>query len=127
MRRSTDLTRTQRWAWLIPVLVCAVDWRANLPFHVALSIGFFAGLAAGAVWQRLYRRDLVERFWGLCVLAVILMALAMLPGWGASTSSDFDADWLGVFVGLVLTEGWLRSRDGKAKVRFTEDELRELR
>ena len=107
---SRALTRTRRWAFVVPVLVCSVDWRALAPEQVALSLSFFAGLAAGVAWQRLYRRDLVDRLFGLSVLAVVLMAVVMLPGWQADSGAWGDADWLGVLVGLILSEEWSRIR-----------------
>ncbi|MGZ4452477.1 MAG: hypothetical protein ACXVD1_05720 [Nocardioides sp.] len=109
-RRPGDLTLRQRWAYLIPVLVCAVDWRAHLPAQIGLVVSFFLGLAAGVLWQCLFRRDLVERFLGFSVLAVIFVLIAMLPGDVVDSRSTEDLDWLGVFVGLVLCEDWLRHR-----------------
>jgi uncharacterized membrane protein YjjP (DUF1212 family) len=77
---------------------------------VRLSIGFFAGLIAGILWQCLNRRDVVDRFLGFAVLMTLAMLVVLLPGGGTDFRAADATKVFGVIVGVVLAEGWLRQR-----------------
>lgn len=78
-------------------------------FVVAVVCGI-----AGAAWQLLHRRDLVDRLThfasAFTVVAVFVFAIA---AWGSPTTSFRGAGvgLGGILTGLVYAEQWLRSRD----------------
>jgi len=91
---------------------------------------FYVSCVAGAAWQVLNRRDMVDRFSIWAILLVVAI------GVGSLVSHDCAANVLltlvglfGVPVGVVLAEEWHRYRDKKAlgRLPFGEHELRDLR
>lgn len=70
------------------------------------------GLALGAVWQAIDRRDLADRLTLLSVLIVGSAALSLVPGLRVSLVHLLS--FMGVIAGLVLTERFLRQREARA-------------
>lgn len=101
----------QRNAWLIPMAASAV---ANL---VAPLIGSpralwgLAGVVGGVLWQLIYRRDLVERLTFPVAVLTVSGVMALIPGATFDTTGDGAVLGVGVLVGLVWTEHYLRWRD----------------
>ena len=73
------------------------------------------GLVVGAAWQLVYRRDLVERLFPATVLLGVLLVLGLgLPGGQITVERSSSMTAVGLVMGLVLAETWLRSRDRAA-------------
>jgi hypothetical protein len=79
--------------------------------RLLLALWFFVCVAVGVAWQTLYRRDFVDRFRGLAILAVITVAaLVVLPGL-VTIEQDAMISQLslpGIAAGVILAESWLR-------------------
>lgn len=78
------------------------------------------GLAAGAAWQLLYRRDLVSRLTFPVVAGAVALLVSVLPG-GELRLGDSPAEgralaihFFCILVGLVLAEQHLRRQDRRA-------------
>jgi hypothetical protein len=73
-------------------------------------------VSAGALWQLLYRRDLVDRLTHFsCAFSLVAVTVFALT-WGDPVSSSMQAGvgLCAVLTGLVFAEQWLRSRDERA-------------
>ena len=108
----SSLTFLQRAWWIVPALVVTASDRWE-PRTVVL-----ASLAAGLVWQVLYRRDLADRLAFLAFVSLVPVAVLLLE---PRDAGRFEAPLtLGVtmlVVGLVLAEHVLRVRDDRRAVR----------
>lgn len=77
------------------------------------AVWYVAGLAAGVVWQLLYRRDLTSRL----TLAAVCTGLAMTSALVSRTDivwDDMNTEGLyafGTLLGLIFAEQYLRRRD----------------
>jgi hypothetical protein len=115
----------REWAWLVGWFAIVVGgsiverygWGDMLAASGGLAIAFSGGVA----WQRLNRRDLVDRLSLLSWLAVIGIGLALLLGvidLFAPTDAHGNAGSLGAMfaavAGLVRAELGLRERDTDA-------------
>jgi hypothetical protein len=103
----------KHWAWLIP-------WSSG---GVASIIGdkvgadrvssLIVGLAAGVVWQLLFRRDLTSRLTFMAVLVTVGL-IATLASRQEFVWDDMDTAGLyaiGILLGLIYTEHYQRWRD----------------
>lgn len=110
--------KRQQWAWLAPVgalvlgagVAVWLDQSGAEPVRL-VSVYLLAGVAGGYGWQRLYPRDITERF----VIWAALITLAGLMGLVPGAELDDNVmsapfAWLGVAAGVVLGEAHLRRR-----------------
>jgi hypothetical protein len=116
---ATATPRRQRWAWVVPVgvLVTFAGFtplveELAMPVAAVAAVEFYVGLLAGSAWQLLYPRDFFERFRVWAGLLAIVGLLGFLPGAQLDTSSIWAPPWapLGVVVGVVVADAWLRRR-----------------
>lgn len=111
-------------AFLLPVLAIVLSdglWHDGQPTGATYVTVAALTVTAGAGWQLLARRDLVDR---LTHIAAIYVALAVLlaTSWGAAVSIG-GGSWIGlggVLTGLVLAEQWLRDRESRRARRSSK-------
>lgn len=123
-----------RWAFVLPWAALSLGQPSHTDGVCAgatathYAAPFYVSCVAGAAWQVLNRRDLVDR---VSIWAVLLVVAI---GVGSLVSHDCAANvlltlvgLLGVAAGVVLAEAWHRHRDKRAATRlpFSQDELRE--
>ncbi len=112
-RRATAPPPLPWWRrWFFAVVLVAMTVR--LPEigregqAIVLGLG---GVIVGAAWQLVYRRDLVERFLPAAAIWLVVVPFALLP----NVSYDLDDVQvdiaIGIGVGLVVVEAWLRTRE----------------
>jgi peptidoglycan/LPS O-acetylase OafA/YrhL len=114
---SRPTERRRMYAWLVPIVSLTIGQAivradsVDLDLHDRwqMSAMFFAGLAGGALWQWIARRDLAERLAGLSTLFAVVMLLFLLPGEAAWDPTAAFAP-CGLVAGLVLAENVLRRR-----------------
>ena len=120
--------RREHCAWLLPCvgggLVSGFEksWASGLGESRATAAFFFAGIALGWAWYRLYPRSLAERLAGLMILVSLLTLVAFWLG-----PAVIEVDWeqlgpadvipMGVVAGLVLTERWPSPRAESTRIR----------
>ncbi|TNM38603.1 hypothetical protein FHP29_15350 [Nocardioides albidus] len=110
----------QGFAWIVPLF--ALVAAANVHQHQDAGRAPYAvlGVAGGAAWQLLDRRDLAARLTWPVVFAgaALVLALAanepLVLGDTAAQTQGRLIFAFGVLSGLVLTEDVLRWRDGRA-------------
>lgn len=111
-----------RGAFLLPTAVLLYAGSVGLDEEVTGRPLFFvalAGVLAGALWQFLHRRDLVDRLTFFASAFTVTALSILVAGWSSTVTSTLG---LGVGLGAVLTgcvymEQWLRSRDARRAVR----------
>lgn len=123
-----------RWAFALPWAALSfgrpthADGACAAATATHYAAPFYVSCVAGAAWQVLNRRDMVDRFSIWAILLVVAI------GVGSLVSHDCAANVLltlvgmfGVPVGVVLAEEWHRYRDKRAATRlpFSEQELSE--
>ncbi|WP_157210060.1 hypothetical protein [Nocardioides aequoreus] len=100
--------------FLLPVLAIVLGdgiWSDGQPTGATYLAVAALTVAAGAVWQLLARRDLVDRLTHVAALYVAL-AVLLATSWGSAVSVSGSGVGLGgVLTGLVIAEQWLRHRD----------------
>jgi hypothetical protein len=109
----------QRWAWVVPVAVLVTFGALgpllddfDLPEAAVASVEFYVGVLAGALWQLVYPRDLFARFRVWAGLIVVAALLGFLPVAQLDRASIWAPPWapLGVVVGVVVCDAWMRRR-----------------
>ncbi|HLN79061.1 MAG TPA: hypothetical protein VK204_18605 [Nocardioidaceae bacterium] len=111
--RALQREPRKQWAWLVPWFsgeVASLVGNATGADRVSAVI---IGLAAGAVWQLLFRRDLTSR--------LTFMAVVVTVGLIATLATRQDFVWedmnraglhaIGILLGLIYTEHYQRWRD----------------
>lgn len=111
--RALNREPRKQWAWLAPwfsggiaSLISSATNTDRVPF-------LLTGLAAGTVWQLLFRRDLTSRLTLMAVLVTIAM-FATLVAREEFVWEDMDTGGLlaiGILLGLIYTEQYQRWRD----------------
>ncbi|MCX6398612.1 MAG: hypothetical protein NTX33_01610 [Propionibacteriales bacterium] len=96
--------------------------------QVQQGVAYALGLGAGAVWQLLYRRDLVDRSWPVAIAWALISGMSIVEegeiGIDASTTTLV---YFGcVILGLVLCERFLRWRDGRTAVAAAAAEMKRI-
>ncbi|HJQ05414.1 MAG TPA: hypothetical protein VJ872_08220 [Nocardioides sp.] len=74
----------------------------------AVTAAFLVGALAGCAWQWLNRRDLVDRFVPLVMIAIGVGVLALLSKDAVDLDEPAAAMLSGLVAGNVLLEWWLR-------------------
>jgi hypothetical protein len=71
------------------------------------------GVAAGALWQFLHRRDLVDRLTHFAAAFTITAAAIFVLAWDSPVSGSFGLGTCGaaILTGCVFGEQWQRARD----------------
>lgn len=110
--------KRQQWSWLAPVGALALGsavavWldRSGAEPVTLASVYLLAGVGGGYGWQRLYPRDIADRFVMWAALLALGGLIGLLPGAELDDnvmSAPFA--WLGVAAGVVLGEAHLRRR-----------------
>lgn len=114
--RALERQPRKKWAWLVPWFSSAVASTIAGATHAERVSFFLTGLAAGAVWQLLYRRDLTSRLTFIAVL-VTVGVIAKLAARREFAWEEMDTVGLlaiGILLGLVYTEHYQRWRDRTA-------------
>lgn len=112
--RNREPRRQWTWvvAWFSGAIAAPIGDVANAP-----RVSFFlTGLATGAVWQLLNRRDLTSRLTFMAVLVTVAVSVTL------ATREEFvweDMDTagllaIGILLGLIYTEQFQRWRDRTA-------------
>lgn len=120
-RRSPTVAparRRARGAWLLPFFAWGWSGAGDPaePTGARLLAVVAVCASAGALWQLLHRRDLVDRLTHFsCAFTLITVTVFALT-WGDPVSSSMQAGvgLCAVLTGLVFAEQWLRSRDERA-------------
>lgn len=110
-RARRDRLPRQDWAWVVPALGGSLV-SPDIGPTIVSEVSVLVGVVAGAAWQVLCRRDLVDRLQWLCglvVLAVLVGALSI-----GDPPRLVDGYPIGVVAGLVLAEAAWRLRDRRA-------------
>ena len=112
----------RKWAWLIPWFSGGF---ASLVSNVtgADRVSFFVvGMTAGTVWQLLFRRDLASRLTFMAVVVTVGVVATLASRrefvWEDMNTAGLGA--IGILLGLIYTEHYLRWRDRTAERRPTE-------
>lgn len=95
--------------WLASGLLVGGSYDPPRGSEWALACAPLLGLAMGALWQALNRRDLADRLIVPAVLSLFGMAAGVIGHDGAIRVGVFLYS-VGVVSGLVITEQWLRRR-----------------
>ena len=115
--RALNSEPGKHWAWLVPWFSGGVPAVIGGPAAAERASFFVVGLLAGAVWQLLFRRDLTSRLTVMSVL-VGVGVVATLAAREGFVWDDMDAAGLyaiGILLGLIYTENYLRWRDRAAR------------
>ena len=107
----------KQWAWLVPWFSGGAASLIGSVTNADRWSHFLIGLAAGAVWQLLFRRDLTARL-TLMALIVTVGVLATLAARQDFVWEDMDTGGLlaiGILLGLIYTEQYQRWRDRTAE------------
>lgn len=114
--RALNREPRKQWAWLAPWLSSGV---ASVIADVtgAERVSFFlTGLAAGLIWQLLYRRDLASRLTPMSVVVTVGVVAALTTRqelrWNDMNTVGLLA--IGVLLGLIYTEQYQRWQDRTA-------------
>jgi len=109
--------RRQRWAVMVPLTVGLAANDLTALDEVGRVLIVVLGMAAGAAWQLLYRRDLVARLTfpvGAALVAVLVQAVQGEPVTLGEPDTDTTARLTYAFAvlgGLLATEQVLRRRE----------------
>lgn len=108
----------RRWPWffVVVLVLVSINWAGSESVEVPLGDGIWArlmplaGVALGAIWQLVDRRDLTKRLTVAAVLVVLGGLLHAVTG-DLFTEMPGLFTGIGLVAGLVLTEQWLRRSD----------------
>jgi len=103
----------KQWAWLVPWWAVAVGNVVGASAGAPRVSMFLAGVAAGVVWQLLFRRDLTSRLTVMAVLVTVGVVGALVAR-QEFVWRDMDRGGLyaiGILLGLIYTEHYQRWRD----------------
>lgn len=109
-------------AFVLPLV--ALLWSGRVGFDApatgaeVVAVAVTCG-AAGAAWQVLHRRDLVDRLTGAAAAFAVLAVSFALAAWDSAVTSSLGTGvgLCAVLTGLVYAEQWLRGRDRRSRVR----------
>ena len=107
---------TGRWAFLVPYFSSSVAAVIAIHLEAPRVVHFTIGVAAGVVWQLLYRRDLASRLTFAAVVVSVAVVGALVTRspifWDDMNTAGL---WgVGVVLGLIYTEHVQRWRDRTA-------------
>jgi len=109
-------TKVRRFAWVVALFAVFVSANAapalvDAGWSPALVAGlaFYFGLVSGCAWQALHRVDFVDRFFNWSLLLTAAMVIPLFTG-GELEGTEGAWSILGVAVGVVLAEGWMRQK-----------------
>jgi hypothetical protein len=111
--RALNREPRQRWAWLVPWFSGGVGSLIGSATGADRASAFVVGIAAGAAWQLLYRRDLTSRLTFMAAI-VTIGVIATLAAQGEFVSEDTETAGLyatGILLGLIYTEHYQRWQD----------------
>ena len=111
--RALNSGRRKQWAWLVPWFSGGIASLIGNATNADRLSYFLTGLAAGVVWQLLFRRDLTARLTFMAVL-VTIGVLATLAARQEFVWDEMDTAGLlaiGILLGLIYTEQYQRWRD----------------
>jgi Na+-translocating ferredoxin:NAD+ oxidoreductase RnfA subunit len=120
--RALNREPRQQWAWLVPWFSGGVGSLIGYATGAERASAFVVGIAAGAAWQLLYRRDLTSRLTFMAAV-VTIGVIATLAAHGEFVSEDAETAGLyatGILIGLIYTEHYQRWQD-----RATRSALRQ--
>lgn len=103
----------KQWAWLVPWFSGAIASLIGSDTNSDRVPYLVTGLAAGTVWQLLFRRDLTSRLTFMAVL-VTIGVFATLVAREEFVWHDMDTGGLlaiGILLGLIYTEQYQRWRE----------------
>jgi len=110
---ATKREPRKQWSWLVPWFAGGVANFLSVHLNAPHVSNFVVGVAAGVIWQLLYRRDLTSRltFMSVCATGLVVGVLV--------TRSDFEWNdmnttgllFIGILLGLIHTEHLQRWRD----------------
>ena len=104
--RALNREPRKQWAWLVPWFSGGIASLIGSATHADRAPFLLTGLAAGSVWQLLFRRDLTARLTFMAVL-VTIGVLATLVAREEFVWQDMDTGGLlaiGILLGLIYTE-----------------------
>ena len=111
--RARDRDPRREWAWVVAWFSVYVASLVEDLTHAGRAPYFLVGIAGGAYWQLLHRRDLVSRLTFVAALVTVGIGLVLVTRepfvWDDMDTVGLHA--IGVLVGLVFTEQYLRRRD----------------
>ena len=114
--RALNREPRKQWAWLVPWFSGGIASLIGNATNADRVSFFLTGLAAGVVWQLLFRRDLTARLTFMAAL-VTIGVLATLAARQEFVWEDMDTAGLlaiGILLGLIHTEQYQRWRDRTA-------------
>lgn len=114
--RALNHEPRRQWAWLVPWFSGGIASLIGSATNADRASHFLTGLAAGAVWQLLFRRDLTARLTFMAVLLTVAV-LATLAAREEFVWEDMDTGGLlaiGILLGLIYAEQYQRWRDRTA-------------
>jgi hypothetical protein len=114
--RALNREPRKEWAWVVPWFSGGVASLVGNATGADRVSAFIIGVAAGAVWQLLFRRDLASRLTFMAVV-VTVGVLATLAAHQEFVWQDMDTIGLhaiGILLGLIYTEHYQRWRDHAA-------------
>ena len=103
----------KQWAWLVPWFSGGVASVVGDTTGADRASFLIIGLAAGVVWQLLFRRDLTSRLTFMAVVVTVGL-VATLATRQAFVREDIDTAGLhaiGILLGLIYAEHYQRWRD----------------
>jgi hypothetical protein len=114
--RAVKSDPRMQWSWLVPWFSGGIATSIENHLSAPRVTHFVVGLAAGVIWQLLYRRDLTARLTFMAVF-VTCFVVGMLV-----TRSEFEWNdmnttgllFIGMLLGLIYTEHLQRWRDRTA-------------
>lgn len=114
----------KRWAWLVPWFSGGIASVAGNATGADRVSAFIIGLAAGAVWQLLCRRDLASRLTFMAVVVTVGL-IATLAARQAFVWEDMNTAGLhaiGILLGLIYTEHYQRWRDRAERKQVSQSQ-----
>lgn len=115
--RALNREPRKQWAWVVPWFSGVVAPLVGDVTGAHRVSALIIGIAAGAAWQLLFRRDLTSRL-TLMAVVVTVGVIATLVAHQEFVWKDMDTAGLhaiGVLLGLIYTEHYQRWRDRVAR------------
>ena len=105
-----------QWSWLVPWFSGAMASAFDSAVDAPRVSNFVVGLAAGVIWQLIYRRDLTSRltFMAVCVTGLVATVLVSRSEFEWSDMNTAGLLCIGILLGLIYTEHFQRWRDRTA-------------
>lgn len=118
--RALDRQPYQGWAFMVPAFGSIVVSEMADAADAGRTPSLVLGLAAGAAWQLLYRRDLASRLTWPVLVGGIAVTWSIVAGEPITLGDDAGDTkfrliyFFAVVAGLVLTEQYLRWQERRA-------------